>query len=71
MTKLRSRSSLPEEFVSTGTLDEEYVFKIRMSVLVTTGIVVVVDAVVVVKVVLVVELRIRCSFDYSGLRVNL
>ena len=40
-------------------------FKIKISVLVTTGIVVVVDAAVVVKLVVVVELGVGRSFDYS------
>ena len=72
MTKFRSRSSLPESSVSTGTDEEKgFVDKIRMSVLVTTEVVVVVEAVVVFKLVVVVELRIGCSFDYSGLRLNL
>ena len=65
MTKLTSRSSLPESSVSTGTLDDDHVFKIKISVLVTTGIVVVVDAAVVVKLVVVVELGVGRSFDYS------
>ena len=46
-------------------------FKIKMSIFETAGIVVVVEAVVVVKLVVVVELRIGCSFDYSDLLVNL
>ena len=67
MTNFTSRSSLPEAFVSTGTLDESYVFKIKMSVLVNAEVVVVVEAVVVVKLVVVVELRIGCLLDYLSL----
>ena len=62
---------MPEAFVTTGTLDDSRVFKIKMSVLVTAGVVVVVEAVVVVKLVVVVELGVGCSFGYSELLVNL
>ena len=70
MTKLISRSSLPESSVSTGTLDDNHVFKIKISVLVTAEVVVVVYAVVVVKLVLVVELGVGYLFDYSVLPLN-
>ena len=66
MTKLRPRSFSPEAFVSTGTLDDSRVFKIKMSVLINAEVVVVVEAVVVVKLVFVVELGVGRSSIYLG-----
>ena len=50
--------------MTTGTLYDLYVLKIKMSVLVTAEVVVVVDGVVVAILVFVVELGLGCSFDY-------